>query len=235
MGALASHIKTLCLAYGSVAFGAFIWLFATIGIVETIGRLRCHRDWRTAALPVVYLTSLLVFYVGIATFTGLWGGFYRSAMALVPFIVVMSVDAIYRHIPAKPVSALVLLFLGGVMCLGGIDRTLDTIEFNSRLGNELASLKTVLDQQSQDLTKTMVIMTRDPWELSYATGHQAIMIPNEGIDTIHEVAQKYGAEYLILPAPRSALAEISNGTSSDPRFVLIAEVPNTSWRLFRIE
>jgi GNAT superfamily N-acetyltransferase len=43
-----------------------------------------------------------------------------------------------------------------------------------------------------------VVMTRNPWELSFHSGHQAVMIPYDDLDTIEVVARRYGVTYLQL-------------------------------------
>jgi hypothetical protein len=80
----------------------------------------------------------------------------------------------------------------------------------------------------------MVVMTRDPWELTYQTGLRSVEIPNNGLDVILQVAHQFGANYLVLPAPREALAGLYEGTRSFPAFQLVGTVPNTDLKLYRI-
>jgi hypothetical protein len=61
------------------------------------------------------------------------------------------------------------------------------------------------------------------------------MIPNNDLETILQVAAHYGAEYLLLPAPRKALEDIYMGTTPDPRITFLADIPGTDWKLYRLE
>lgn len=70
-----------------------------------------------------------------------------------------------------------------------------------------------------------VIMTRVPWQLSFAADRPSLMIPNAPLTaddprtpTIMQVARYYGADYLVLnamtgpgPVPRTALRPLSQG------------------------
>jgi hypothetical protein len=46
-----------------------------------------------------------------------------------------------------------------------------------------------------------IIMTRDPWELNWHTGRKAVMIPNDDLGTIEQIARKYGVTMLQLGGP----------------------------------
>src|SRR5262249_2907650 len=62
-----------------------------------------------------------------------------------------------------------------------------------------------------------VIMTRNPWELSFHSERLSVMIPYDTLDTIKQVAARYGVTYLQLdhltdPATRrQALAPLYDG------------------------
>jgi hypothetical protein len=78
-------------------------------------------------------------------------------------------------------------------------------------------------------------MARDVWDVYEGMGFKAVMIPNNDLDTIYFVARHYSAEYIILPAPRQALQPIFTGEKTDPRFTLIANIPDSNFKLFRIQ
>ena len=104
------------------------------------------------------------------------------------------------------------------------------------MGERLTALKEILtnDARKQGYRDNIVIMTRDPWEVYHSTRYKAIQIPNESLEIIYQVARKFGANYLLLPAPREALEPIYWGESPDDRFQLVAEIPNSRLKLFRI-
>jgi hypothetical protein len=75
-------------------------------------------------------------------------------------------------------------------------------------------------------------MTRNPWEVYYSTRCKAVQIPNDDLNTIFQVANKYRANYLLLPAKRKALAGLYSGEQSDERFVLVAVIPESSMKIY---
>jgi hypothetical protein len=117
-----------------------------------------------------------------------------------------------------------------------IQFTRSELKENTRIGLEIQKLNQVLNEKIPvEQQGKIVIMTRDPWEVYYTTRHPAIQIPNDDLDTIYQVAQKFGANYLLLPAPRTALENIYTGKEKDERFTLIAKVPNSDMELFEIK
>jgi len=81
----------------------------------------------------------------------------------------------------------------------------------------------------------IIILAREPWDINAATRLKAIMIPNNDLETIYAVADNYGAQYILLPAPRRALDAIYAGSAPDPRFLFVAAVPGTDWKIFQIQ
>ena len=79
-----------------------------------------------------------------------------------------------------------------------------------------------------------VIMTRVPWQLNYHADRPAVMIPNGDMRQILQVAQHYGADYLLLKGtstsqperPGGALKPLVDGTAL-PGWELVHEVPET--------
>ena len=211
--------------------GYFICIFAFVGIFETV----ISRDKkRQIYFPfLLYLLLLYFFYSLIATFPSSYGGFYRSAMSLIPFFLVISMDTIWRHIPSKQTVFLIVILITTVFMANSIYSARKMIITNSKINQQLTQLKDVL-QNDIKADSEAVIMTRGPWEVFYTTGYKTIQIPNENIDTIYEVALKYGADYLLLPAPRKALEDIYSGTRVDARFKLIANIKDTDLKLYRI-
>jgi hypothetical protein len=50
-------------------------------------------------------------------------------------------------------------------------------------------------------TPADIVMTRDPWELSWYTRRKAVMIPFDDIATIERIARQYGVTMLQLGGP----------------------------------
>jgi len=58
-------------------------------------------------------------------------------------------------------------------------------------------------------------------------GVASVMIPMESRETVLEVAQRYSADYLMMPPARPSLDPLYYGTDTDPRFPLIQEIRGT--------
>jgi len=150
--------------------------------------------------------------------------------------VIISIEAIERHIPSRTVALLVVILTGSFFFAQSVLSARSMILWNTHLGQQLSTLKKVLENENKGkYSQDIVIMTRHPWEVYYSTRYKAIQIPNEDLDTIFKVAQKYRANYLLLPAPRKALEGLYRGTQSDERFEIIAAIPDSDMQLFRIK
>ena len=69
-------------------------------------------------------------------------------------------------------------------------------------------------------TGDIAILARDTWDVYEGTGFKSVMVPNNDINTIIFVAQRYNAHYLLLPALRPQLDKIYTGSGPDwPRAI----------------
>lgn len=206
-----------------------------VGVIERLVRRRSKANWRIHAPWLAYAGLLFGFYAIVATFPGMNGGFARSMVALIPVLVLVSVDSAERLIPSKPVFLLLTVGIGIWLMQSAHEEARHALAENTRVGEAMASLGQVMEGLQRAGQKgEMVVMTRDPWELTYQTGLRSVEIPNNGLDVILQVAHQFGANYLVLPAPREALAGLYEGTRSFPAFQLVGTVPNTDLKLYRI-
>jgi hypothetical protein len=84
---------------------------------------------------------------------------------------------------------------------------------------------------------TTIVMAGNAPGFTWLTGHPAIAVPNEPLDTILAVADRYGARYLVLDDARPRTTDrLYNGTTAHPRLVLrrVAQVKGQAWRLYEI-
>ncbi len=224
-----SNVKTLFRF-----FGDYLWILVAIGMLELAFSSRIRKNRQIYVLPVLFLLLLFCFYTFIATFPGINGGFYRSAMAIIPFLLVISLDAISRYIPSKTIVYSILIVVAAILSFDSIHSTRKMTNANKELHQQLIQLKNSLSQEASPADK-IVVMTRGPWEVHYTTGFKAVQIPNENLATILKVASRYGANYLLLPAPRAAFEDIYSGNRTDPRFEHVASIANSELKLYRIK
>lgn len=216
-------------------FGDFLAVFAILGMLGVVMSPERRRRWSIYWPPMLFLGFLFISYTLIITFPSP-GGFKRSAMSMIPFLVIISIDAVERHIPSRAVAFLVILLVASFLFSKSVLSARNMIASNAQMGQQLAQLKEVLQNQNEsEHTQDIVIMTRNPWEVYYLTRYKAIQIPNGDLSTILEVAQKYGANYLLLPAPREALEGLYQGTQRDQRFEFVTIISDSNLKLFRIK
>lgn len=204
-----------------------------VGILQATTSDKKRR--RLAFPPILFLGILFGFYTLIATFPS-GQGFKRSSIAIAPILVVIAVEAINRSIPSRSVVFMFLVFIFSLFVFRSLESARSTIQSNNRIGEQLAPLREIVakDARIQEYGDNIVIMTRNPWEVYYSTKYRAIQIPNEDLEVIVQVARRFGANYLLLPAPREALEALYAGESFDDRFRFVAEIPNSDLKLFRI-
>jgi len=177
-------------------------------------------------MPLLFLAMTLVF-----TFPGMRGGLYHSGGALLPFLFAAAGPGLevalrwaarrFRgwHIRkawsafSAGLVALAVLVMAFALWKAGLfngewnQRDLDYAE----LGDWLA------DQEAAQA----VVMVGDAPGFTWHTGHIAIAVPNEPLETILAVAGRYGARYLVLDDARPRTTdELYAGRMSDPRLIL---------------
>ncbi|MBC7238004.1 MAG: hypothetical protein H5T69_19345, partial [Chloroflexi bacterium] len=132
-------------------------------------------------------------------------------------------------------AALILLPAIAFYLHAGIAEALDYVKDNARRETQLGELRKVLSEDARAWGQAeVIVMTRNPWEVHEATGFKALQIPNNDRDTILRLAERFGANYLLLPAPRPALNALNRNPQSDPRFAFVAKVPGSKLKAFRI-
>jgi hypothetical protein len=174
---------------------------------------------------VIFLTGLWAFHTFVVTFSG--GAFMTSAVSIIPFLVVASVQALRRIVSSVLGFVLMLGVVGGYVYSHSLDPAGAMIAANNRMGDQLEGLRRAIETAGATAESCgPVIMTRIPWEVHYSTGYRAVQIPNDDLPTILAVARRYGADFLLLPAPRAALEPLYLYTMTDPRFELVASIPD---------
>jgi hypothetical protein len=196
---------------------------------------------------LLYGLLLFLAMTFVFTFAGMRGGFFHSGSALLPFLFAAvgpglesALRWLARRLPgwnahkAWPVfgaglvgmALLVTVFaLWRAGVLGGTwnDRDLHYAQIANRL-----------DAQGE---AEAVVMVGDAPAFAWHTGHPAVAIPNDPLDIILFVADRYGARYLVLDAARPRTTDaLFGGEASHPRLMLAqtGELYGASWQLYEI-
>jgi hypothetical protein len=210
--------------------GGFLWAFVILGLC---GATLSLERWRIYLPPLLFLGLLYLLHSIVFSTSGR-GSFENSTAALMPFFLVVSLAAMERYIRSRAITAVLVVLVTSSLVSQSIAAASEWKALNAQIGRQLSNLQDVLHKQS-DVNRDTVIMTRDPWEVYYSTGYKAVQVPNDDLETIFQVANKYRATYLLLPARRQALAGLYSGEQSDERFVLVSPIPESNLKLFRIK
>ena len=219
---------------------ALMWALVAAGWASGLARYRRRftsraglATWDLHLWAWGFLGLLYGVYSLIFTFPGIQGGFLRSSMAVLPFVMVLVAETVYRHVHPRWLAGVFMGVSIALLTYHSYTAARYTIVSNTRAGEALARIVPLLEAAGYDRDE-VVLMTIAPWEAHVATGFKTIQIPTEDRDTIYFVAQRYGATHLLLPAKRDRFQALYEGREADPRFVLEGEVPNSPLKVYRI-
>jgi 4-amino-4-deoxy-L-arabinose transferase-like glycosyltransferase len=209
----------------------FCMIFLTPLVPIGWWRLRRHRLYQLAAWygALLFLAMTLIF-----TFPGPRGGLFHSGGALLPFVftsALVGLDTVIewaagrrrgwdahlaKQVFGAGVVGLALLVTGFLYYRGVIVRT-------PREDAGYSHLVEWLETEDQAGT---VVMVGDPPGYWYYGGGPSIVVPNEPVETVLSVADRYGARYLALDRNRPVpLASLYEGLVTHPRLSLVGTLP----------
>lgn len=161
-----------------------------LGVLVVAGRRRQALLWALAAATAPYAVLVMVY----------WHYEQRYTLYLLPWAMLLGAAGFWwlhdrlaaaRGAPLAGVLALVILAL------------LFQPQLAARADDATADLRTpssvtVADWVRADTPPGAAVMTRNPWELSFHSGHETVMLPYDDLPTIEQVARRYHATYLQL-------------------------------------
>lgn len=214
--------------------GGFIWAFAIAGVGRWLintGKAKINK----AFIPPALLVILLYFvYTFVCTFISNFGGFLRSGMVMIPFVIIIAVETMRSVINSERIRWLLVIAVSAMLAFQGIYSTLKMFQENAGIERYLTEIKSVILHDSPN-DEDIVLMTRAPWEANQTTGFKAVQIPEGGPDLIYEVARRYDVDYLLAPFGLKHFADVYTGAVDDERFVLVKEFPLQRDKLYRIQ
>ena len=179
----------------------------------------------------LYLPLLFIVMTFVFTFPGARGGLFHSGGVLLPFFFAASGPGLEvilrwaaRRLRGWYVQSAWRVFAAGLVALA----VLVTVVALWRAGvyngtwNEqdrgYAEIGLWLDEQDAEQA---VVMVGNAPGFTWHTGHLALAIPNEPLDTILDVASRYGAHYVVLDRARPRTTDkLYRGEAVHPELVL---------------
>jgi hypothetical protein len=216
--------------------GLFVTLLAGVAFVEPLLSRGQRPLWRRHFPVLLFFGLEYLFYTLAASVVSTHGSFGKAVLTVLPFIVLFACDALARHVPNKPVALLLAAFFIFPPVLDTFPNAQGKLAFHAEIDAEMTALADTLQTEIDPFEAgEIIIMTRDPWEVYLSTGYRTLMIPFEELDVIYAAARRYGANYLLLPAPsRPALDDFRAIAAADARFEFAVQVPGTNLKLYRI-
>jgi 4-amino-4-deoxy-L-arabinose transferase-like glycosyltransferase len=193
--------------------------------------LRDRSRWRAVAPTAILLLGVFVFYTVLVPYKAQAGSLKKAYLTLIPLLIPVGVYALDRVIANRRYLVSGAVISIALMGINGFElvRADQTMARNYLVGiNAMRDVARTLPDGGDGL----VLMTQDPFILSYV-GLSSIVFPQNDRDTLIAVAERYGVDYLLMPADRPNLDGILQG--DDPRFVRVADVPGTQFVFYRIE
>jgi hypothetical protein len=178
-------------------------------------------------LPLLFVAMTLAF-----TFPGARGGLYHSGAALLPFFFAAAgpgletmLWAAARRFQGWHVKQAWKVFSAGLVVLAAFVTVLAlwrggvlSGDWNRR-GQAYDEIGRWLAQEGQ--APGAVVMVGDAPGFTWHTGHPAIAVPNEPLETVVLIAHRYDARFLVLDASRPRTTDaLYAGEVTDPRLVL---------------
>ncbi|MBN1135660.1 MAG: glycosyltransferase family 39 protein [Anaerolineae bacterium] len=186
--------------------------------------------------PLLFVAMTLAF-----TFPGMRGGLFHSGGALLPFLFAAAGPGLeaalrwaarrrliphsgannlaWRVFSAGMVGLAILLSVWALWqagALAGANRN----GWNQREAGYGEIGRWLADHSGGD-PRGLVVMAGDAPGLTWHTGYLAIAVPNEPLDTVLAVADRYGARYLILDDFRPRTTDpLYDGTAAHPRLAV---------------
>jgi len=213
----------------------FAVLFS-LGLVDWLSIHRNPRALRRLLPPALFALFAYLFSTFVAAFSGP-GTLPKSLAILLPFVCIVIVGFLSTYIKPQLVLATAVVGLCAYGGWAGYSANYRAAIYYNQAYENYAVVRSLVEDDARKLgiaDADIVVMARDVWDVYAATGFRSVMIPNNDLATILNIARHYRARYMLLPAPRPALEDIYLGTTPDPHFHYLGSVPGTDWSVFRL-
>lgn len=207
------------------------------------------------ALPfLLYFVLLYLGLSLVFTFPSLRGTLLHSFIPLLPFMslaIILGLDTVIDSIARRRPSPAAerraasrrRVYLAAIVLLSGVlscviivsnastwDNTYHLYQQAGKIAAQqyasLAAAADTNDGQNASKSALPIVMVSDPPDYYFATGQHAVSIPDQSIEVILQVADRYGAAYLLLEPLHSAIQDpLWDQHVHSPRLTLIWSTP----------
>ncbi len=213
--------------------GSFIWVLAVLGIGRWFLNSRRRVIYAGFLPPVIFILMLYLVYTLVTTHISALGGFLRSGMVMIPFVIIIAVHTFQELIKSSKLKWLAVIALTLILAGQSVYNSKELHREHQEIARFHHELKATLEKISNEDTG-LVLMTRTPWEIHYSTKYKAVQVPRGNADLIYKVATKYDADYLLASHSLKEFSEIYRGEISDDRFILLKVFESSNNKLYII-
>lgn len=192
-------------------------------------------DLRPCLPALVFIILTFGAYGVLLPYLSQGGSFKKAYLAMVPFLLIIGVQTAERYLRPRGAYRAAMIITLALLLANAIELTRADFKENNAQLSIFEDVKVELDRLQAGEDREIILMTRDPWSTRYVTGYRAVMVPNEPLGVILEVADRYGVTHLLAPVPREAINRLDRGEATHPRFERVAELPEHRLHIYRIQ
>ena len=206
---------------------------AVAGGLLLVIRGRSRDRLLTLAPTLILLGGVFVFYTILVPFKSQAGSLKKAYLTLIPLLLPLASYALEQAIPDRRIRFGTMILVVGIMGANAFElvridnRNVQT--YRDTMDKVVETVHTLPDTNGDN---EIILMTQDPFMLRFY-GIRSVMTPMDDRESILEVAERYGVDYVLMPPARPALDDIALGTEIDPRIEYVIDVPGTTASFFR--
>jgi hypothetical protein len=168
-------------------------------------------------VPVSFVGLAFLLYTAVAPAVSSAGAALKGMVTIIPVLIVCALVPLARRRPSTIVISLLVLALIGEPMRTLATTTRFVVRTNNEVGIRAAAIAPEFAREQSCLGRPVVLMTRQPWEITQATGVRTVMIPNGTLSDILTVAARYGVTDIQYSLQRSeslypAITQAASGT-----------------------
>lgn len=209
-----------------VSLDLFLPIAVAGGGLLLLVRWRSERERLLLIAPaLILLLGTLVAYPLLIPYKSQSGSFHKAYVTLIPLLLPLAAYGLEQAVHAARMRRVIVVLVIFFAAANSFDQVRLNAAFNARYYSFIEALvRQVNDLPDVNGDGEVRLMTQDPYILSYH-GVRSAMTPFSTRDALLEIAQRYGVDYLMLPAARPSVDDLYGGAEQDVRFVFATRIP----------
>ena len=187
-----------------------------------------------ASPAIFWLLGVLLAYPILLPLKSQAGSFEKAFLSILPMflpIAALSLERFLREPRLRMAVVAALLAWFAFSSYGFVrQETAKADLYHGSIAILIDALEDLPDQTGDDRLR---VMTQDPYVFSYF-GYESLMTPFASRADTLDLARRFDIDYLMMPPGRPALDPLYLGQESDPRFRLVAHLPEAGAKPFEL-